>query len=221
MEERRTSPSLHLLLVTNPTGDLPDAEAEGDRLRNLANSESGIEVTELRGKDATRTAVLAALRSGKYDCVHYAGHAFFEPTAPSRSGLLCAGEEILSGPDLTGIGNLPFLIFFNACEGARIRGRSKPAEKPSQRALISAGVAESLMRGGIANYMSTYWPVQDAAAATFATTFYKDVLAGRPIGAAILAGRKQLSGNQSRDWADYVLYGSYDFVLKEPPAAEP
>jgi len=221
MEERRASPTLNLLLITNPTLDLPEAEKEGDRLLKLAASTSAIEVTELRGQKATRTALLSALRSGKYDCVHYAGHAFFDPQAPARSGLLCAGSQILTGADLTGIGNLPFLIFFNACEAARVRGRAKQATKTaSQRAEESAGVAESLMRGGIANFVSTYWPVGDASAAAFATTFYTKVLAGQAIGAAILAGRRQLAAMPSRDWADYVLYGSYDFTLKQGTSGE-
>jgi pimeloyl-ACP methyl ester carboxylesterase len=215
LEERRASSTLNLLLVVDPTENLQGAVKEGDRIQKIAKSTSSIEVAELRGKDATRAAILAALRSGKYDCVHYAGHAFFDPAAPSRSGLVCAGEEILTGPDLTGISNLPFLVFFNACEAGRVRG--KPTPKPgSQLAVAAAGIAESLMRGGIANYMSTYWPVGDDSAETFATTFYTKVLQGRPIGEAILTGRQELAKAKSRDWADYLLYGSYDFILKQP-----
>lgn len=71
------------------------------------------------------------------------------------------------------------------------------------------------MRGGIANYMSTYWPVNDNAAETFASTFYKGVLAGRSIGSALLEGRKAVADIGERDWADYILYGNFDFVLKE------
>jgi CHAT domain-containing protein len=147
--------------------------------------------------------------------VHYAGHAFFDPEGPSRSGLICAGREILSGADLTGISNLPFLVFFNACEAGRVRGRPAPARSASVQVSESYGVAEALMRGGIANFMSTYWPVGDRAADTFASTFYKSVLAGNPIGAAVLEGRKAVLGTGERDWADYILYGNYDFVLKQ------
>jgi pimeloyl-ACP methyl ester carboxylesterase len=216
LEERRASRTLNLLLVVNPTENLDGANKEGDRILALASATSAIEVMELRHEKATRGAILSALRSGKYDCVHYAGHAFFDPQMPGRSGLICAGEEVLTGADLIGISNLPFLVFFNACEAARIRGKAKPPKKPAtQRAFESAGVAEALMRGGIANFMSTYWPVGDAAAETFATTFYTKVLAGRPIGDAILAGRQELNKRKSRDWADYILYGSYDFVLKQ------
>jgi len=81
-------------------------------------------------------------------------------------------------------------------------------------------VAEALMRGGIANYMSTYWPVGVAAAETFASTFYKSVLAGTPIGSALLEGRKAVRDAGERDWADYILYGNFDFVLKQAGAKQ-
>jgi CHAT domain-containing protein len=81
----------------------------------------------------------------------------------------------------------------------------------------SFGVAEALMRGGISNFMSTYWPVSDIPAATFAEKFYTDILSGCTIGDALLAARKAVFATGSRDWADYVLYGSSDFVLKWGP----
>jgi pimeloyl-ACP methyl ester carboxylesterase len=215
LEQRRVAPSLRLLLVANPLGDLDGAEEEADRIAKLAGT--SIEVTPLRQKAASKAAILAALRTGKFDCIHYAGHAFFDPQGPSRSGLVCAGQQILTGADLVGISNLPCFIFFNACEAGRVRGRPGRSPKPaSQQVTESYGVAEALMRGGIANYMSTYWPVGDQAAETFATTFYKDVLEGNAIGAAMLAGRQAVLKLGARDWADYILYGSFDFVLKQP-----
>lgn len=87
--------------------------------------------------------------------------------------------------DLTGLTNLPAVVFFNACEAARVRGSrpvtAKPAKvgktgkeiKPASKQIIeSSGMAEALMRGGIGNYLSTYWPVNDQAAKTFSETFY-------------------------------------------------
>src|SRR5213594_1031729 len=178
-------------------GGLGGAAEEGDRILQLAEATSAIDVTVLRQKDATKAAVLAALRSGKYDGVHYAGHAFFDPQGPGRSGLVCAGREVLSGLDLAGISNLPLLVFFNACEAGRIRGRpAPPVKKASTQSYESAGVAEALMRGGIANYMSTYWPVGDDAAETFSETFYKAVLGGSTIGSALLAARKAVLGRR-------------------------
>src|SRR5262249_9935616 len=187
LEQRRVRPSLKLLLIVNPLGDLSGAEKEGDRILELARATSAIDVTVLRQKDAIKPAILAALRSGNYDCVHYAGHAFFDPEGPGRSGLICAGREVLRGLDLAGISNLPLLVFFNACEAGRVRGRpAPPVKKASVQSYESAGVAEALMRGGIANYMSTYWPVGDDAAETFSETFYKAALGGSTIGSALL-----------------------------------
>ena len=50
----------------------------------------------------------------------------------------------------------------------------------------------------------------------FLETFYKAALAGGTIGSALLAGRKAVLGRRDRDWADYILYGNFDFVLKQP-----
>ena len=84
------------------------------------------------------------------------------------------------------------------------------------RAEQAIETSAALMRGGIANYMSTYWPVGDDAAETFSETFYKAALGGSTIGSALLAGRKAVLDRRDRDWADYILYGNFDFVLKQP-----
>ncbi|HXA50995.1 MAG TPA: CHAT domain-containing protein [Candidatus Acidoferrum sp.] len=216
LEQRRAEPTLKLLLIVDPTENLDGARVEGDRLLKLSASTEGLEVTELRGPKATKQAVLTALQSGKFDVVHYAGHAFFNEQDRARSGLLLSGEEVLSGADLSGASNLPFLVFFNACQAGRVRGATPDpaAPKPTDIASRSYGVAEAMMRGGIANYLSTYWPVRDDAAETFATTFYQGVLNGAAVGAALLTARKAVNDLKVHDWADYILYGSYDFILK-------
>jgi hypothetical protein len=216
LEQRRAEPSLKLLLIVDPTENLDGARREGDRLRKLAGDIDGLDLTELRGPAATKEAVLTALRSGKYDIVHYAGHAFFDEKNRAGSGLLLSGDVVLSGADLSGASNLPFLVFFNACQAGRVRGETvDPQVRPATDvAARSYGVAEAMMRGGISNYLSTYWPVRDDAAETFATTFYKGVLGGAAIGAALLDARKAVAELKVSDWADYILYGSYDFILK-------
>jgi CHAT domain-containing protein len=75
------------------------------------------------------------------------------------------------------------------------------------------GLAEAFMRGGVANFLGTYWPVDDFAAETFAGRLYAELLAGRTIGEAIQKGRAAIRP-RSRDWADYVFYGDSEFVLK-------
>ncbi len=217
LEQRRFDSTLDLLLVVNPTGDLPGAEVEGRRVHDLFDSHPSVNIVELRGEQATKNVLMDAFRSGKYDVIHYAGHAFFNEADPPKSGILCHGTEVLGGSELAGVGNLPALIFFNACEAGRIRaarqsnGQELHVAKRVQRAV---GLAEAFLRGGVANYVGTYWPVGDASAKQFAESFYTELLNGNTIGNALQRGRRGLFSKNELDWADYIHYGSYNFVLK-------
>ena len=218
LEERREDGIFSILLVVNPTEDLAGAEAEGTRLKRLFGGEANVRIDEYRGGNATKPALLHAFRSGAYDVVHYAGHAFFDAGNPAQSGILCHGGTILSGADLAGLVSLPTLVFFNACESARVRRATRPRIRLVEKVTESAGLAEAFLRGGVANFLGTYWPVSDSAADTFASIFYERLLAGRPIGEAIQQGRRRVMGlgrNDGRDWADYLHYGDPLFVLKK------
>jgi CHAT domain-containing protein len=219
LEQRQKSPILNLLLVVNPTMDLTGAEREGERIRELFGTHPSVKIDELNGAAATRPALLAKIKSGDYDVIHYAGHAFFNAANPASSGILCHGKQVLSGADLASIGNLPSLVFFNACEAGRIRRGPDIRKKDlgvEKRLDRTVGLAEAFLRGGVANYLGTYWPVGDEAAECFAETFYSELLNKKPIGAALLAGRNKVRNDtKSVDWADYIHYGSYDFVLKQ------
>lgn len=221
VEARRRDEKLRVLLIVNPTGDLPGAAREGERVRTLFKERRDIVLTEVREAEATRPRLLDHFRSGQFDVVHYAGHAFFDPAAPEHSGLICAPKNeqnpaVLSGADVASLGQLPMLVFFNACESARVRGihRGGKGRVHPDRLLGLVSVAEAFMRGGVANFLGTYWPVGDDAAMDFATTFYRSLIAGQPLGPCVTAARQAVAKGGSADWADYIHYGSPNFVLK-------
>jgi len=164
--------------------------------------------------------VLAEFKSGDYDVLHYAGHAFFDADAPASSGLVCSDAN-LTGADLRGLQRAPSLVVLNACESGRIRrtedrgSRRGAARRAASRALDdSAGVAEMLLRAGVASFVGTYWPVGDAAASEFANRFYSKLLENRTLGEAVLAGRQRVKAQGSADWADYLHFGDPEFRLK-------
>ncbi len=217
---RRADENFDLLLVVNPTEDLEGAEREGARIgKRFPNARV------LSGSVASRRRILEEMRSGRYDAMHYAGHAFFDPAHPGRSGLLCAGEEVLTGADLAGLERLPGFVFLNACESGRVRKRGvrldgrRATRSIQERINRTTAVAEGFLRGGVAGFVGTYWPVGDEAAAEFAETFYSAVKACGNLGAAVLGGRRALVKMRSVDWADYMLFGDPAFVLKtrQPP----
>lgn len=219
LEQRRHDDWLDVLLVIDPTEDLAGAVAEGARIEKLFTASQQVHLTVVRGKAATRARLRAEFASGNYDMLHYAGHAYFDPSQTARSGIVCSDGN-LTGAELVELGNLPSLVFFNACESARVRTLVK-RESPlvsrniKERIERNSGLAEAFMRGGVANYIGTYWPVGDAPAETFATEFYQQILEGETISSALSKGRVEVNKINSQDWADYIFYGSIDFAVKK------
>lgn len=227
LEERLLDDVLNLLLVIDPTRDLQGAREEGRAIQQMFAGRAWVQIDMLYQGEATRPALLDAFGSGRYDVVHYAGHAEFDETQPVRSGILCADNTILSGADLATIGRLPTLMFFNACESARLRSRRDAREAGSSTSRIESNIerlrrveaatsmAEAFLRGGLASFVGTYWPVSDIAASTFASVLYGELLQGATMNDAIQRGRIAVRDAGSRDWTNYMYYGDPDFVLKE------
>jgi pimeloyl-ACP methyl ester carboxylesterase len=209
---------LRILLVADPTANLPGAMREADALVALANArpDSFRLVRDLRQGAATLEALLQVLGEGGIDILHYAGHAFFDRSNRNDGGLILAGDRVFTGRHAMNLGKLPALIFFNACEAARVRGEDgTTAMRVADQAMEQASVAESLLRNGVGNFVGTYWKVGDSAACMFADAFYRAVAARDSLNAAVLAGRRVLLDASLPDWANYVFYGDPDFTLLE------
>jgi hypothetical protein len=213
LEHRRFDETVDVLLIVNPTGDLDGAELEGKIVKKAVSGLAGIKITELRRRAATKARVKKELESGKYDVLHYAGHTSFYPDDPMESGIICAGHRVLSGSELSTVHNLPAVVFFNSCESARVGSRTRRGAEGLAR---NIGLAETLLRGGVANYVGTHWVVEDLAAPAFMKAFYGALLNGQSMGDAISNGRHAVRKLKSRDWADYIHYGSPNFLLKVP-----
>lgn len=237
LEERQYSEILRVLLVVNPTGDLDGADKEGEDLERVLFGLELVQVKVLRHDEATREAILQEMGSGRYDVLHYAGHAFFDPEDRSRSGLICAGSgpvhgsSVLNGQDVSQLPHLPSTIVFNACESARIRslpvpsgvidGRNLSARRKlaatGNRSEQQAGLCEALLRGGISQFVGTYWPVDDNAAKVFAARFYEGLLSGKTVRESVISGRNkvyELPAGPHPDFANYIHYGDPTFVVK-------
>jgi hypothetical protein len=215
-EDRRPGDKPRVLLVVDPTLDLPGAAREGTALRKILDA-AGADVDGLTGREATRARLLREIGAGGHDILHFAGHAFFDAADPGKSGLVCAGGDVLHGGAFDGVSDLPPLVFCNACEAARVR---RPKLGGARRLLglrRSSSVAEAFLDGGVANFIGTHWPVGDDAALAFSTVFYERLLDGLPLGSAILAARRRVFDLGSIDWADYVHYGNPAFRLVIAP----
>lgn len=199
-----------VLLVINPTLDLPGAQLEGDiLLAALQAVGAKCQVDVLRDRDASRDAILAALGSGKYDILHYAGHASYDAVEPQDSGIYASDGMIQSG-DIASLAAMPALVVLNACESARVRQRRRIRSAIMQD---SVSFAEAILDSGIAGLVGTYWPVSDDAAKSFAEKFYAVLLRGEPVGQAVYEARQALFAAGEADWADYLHFGDHDFAF--------
>lgn len=227
LHQRRAASDLKMLLVVNPTSDLSGADKEGKRIRELAKSHPSIHVTEIWESAATKTRLAKEFASGEYDLVHYAGHAYFDKDDRSLSGILCSGDQVLSGRDLATLDSLPSLVVFNACETARVRSgqlpnrMSKPRSNAKNQAAPMAALvdrnvsmAEAFLRGGVGAFIGTYWEVGDAAASTFADVFYSHILQSQSVGDSLGAARQELYHEEKPDWLNYIHYGDPAFRVK-------
>jgi len=205
---------LRILILQNPTADLAGAEKEANQLVALFQSNGG-EVKVLTHEQCTHASVLAELQTGGYEILHYAGHAQFVEQRPEDSGIILR-DGTLTAADMAEISMVPHLIFLNACESGRLRGAEEAAGDPALAQVGGqASLAEGFLRRGVANFIGTYWPVNDAAALTFATTFYRGLLAGDPLGPAVRAARKSIADIAPRDWANYLHFGDPAYVLRK------
>jgi hypothetical protein len=195
--------TLHVLLIVDPTEDLEGTVAEANAVRTiLEQHKNRVELKVLTGNEAMKQAVLQALSSA--DILHYCGHAFFDGPGADQSGLILAGQDLLTLEDLEGMDTLPSVAFVNACESGRVRG---PVTTEA------AAFAELFLRSGVEAYVGTYWRVGDSAAANFATGVYTRLAEGQTLEAAVTQAREALLNAHVPDWANYILYGDGHFRL--------
>lgn len=214
----RRSPKRQFLLIADPTGDLPAARREIVLLKEWLAREwaEQIEVEELAGAAATGRVLNQALRSDKYDVIHYSGHAFFDQNDPDLSGLLLYQREIFFAQKIRRLLEGRPLVFLNACQSALAANeqaekdeRSFNLQKPAE------GLASSFIYGGALGCIGSLWPIYDEPSARFAIQFYQSVLEGHMIGEAMRLARLEIKKKDPITWAAFVLYGDPTFRLVE------
>ena len=190
-----------LALKSNPEGTQKlDLQKEVDALTALWAKMDGVEVDFIRPVEAE---IRDKLASADYHVVHYMGHGGFDAQGGSGRLLLENADGTLrrveAGEFAGWLINEPLrLVFLNACETARTTALS---DNPP-----FAGVATALIRAGVLAVVGMQFTVTDWAAIAFAETFYKRLVQGYPVDAAVAEGRNVLYSTKPVTWATPVLY---------------
>ena len=178
------------VVVADPTGDLPQAGREGERV--AAHLGQGRKVTLLRGAGARKPAVLDALRGA--EIFHFAGHGVFGEDAVSGSGLLMAGARLLAG-DVLALGGAPRVVVLSGCETGRAPSRLG----------VDMSLAYAFLASGAEAVVATSRPVADTLAAAMSDALYQGVAAPEwePASALRQAQERVRAADPGADWASY------------------
>jgi len=158
--------AVSLLMVVNPTGDLPFTPAEGDAIVDLFAPD---QVTRLGNGKATIDRVSQNLQPATCNLLHFSGHGFYNWEEVMQSGLVLADgaltlSHLISQADLSAVR----LVTLSACETGITDIRQSPDE--------FLGLPVGLMQAGAPAVISTLWAVNDLSTMLLMERFYHNYL---------------------------------------------
>jgi tetratricopeptide (TPR) repeat protein len=147
-------------------------------------------------------------------------------------------QQLVDGPALGGLlaGAGVEVLVLNACRSAHADLVTEPetAEREAdahRRVRAYGSLAQEVMDAGVAGVVAMRYNVYVVTAAAFIGEVYKALLAGRPLGAAVTAARRQLAADPQRqiggrpvplqDWVVPVVYEAVPLQLRPVQAGEP
>jgi len=188
-----------MLLVSDPTGDLPGAQIEANYILGKLRG-SNIQV-ERFGSEIKKGQYMELLESGKYDIIHYSGHSASSPEPGESYHWFMDGP--LFGLEIEEMkGDMPFLVFSNSCESA---GSSLSLEDAGNTSL-----AGSYLKAGVSGCIAAIWAVNDQGSGEFASDFYRYLLFGNTVGVSMLNSRRNAFkrwGFLDLIWGSYIYFG--------------
>lgn len=185
-----------ILVVGNPTGDLPSARTEAEAVARLF-----AEPVLLLGEAATEDAVRQ--RVGSMPMVHLATHGSLDDEVPLNSSIALAGGEALTVYELMQLRLRARLVVLSACSTAEGEATGGDDVLGLTRGLLAAGARAAIV---------SLWPVDDESTALLMETLYTALRAGASPAAGLLAAQSAVrarggSYEHPYHWAPFVLVG--------------
>lgn len=187
-----------VLVIGDPLINLP---AAGDEAESVA---AQLGVWPILGDEATLAYV--GSRLGGAALLHFAGHAHFDEEDPFASGLILAGNEVLSAREVLARSLRSPLVVLSGCE-------TGVQEVRAGDELI--GLVRAFLYAGAASLVVSQWRVEDTATSRLMERFYGHLFDGRvrktsvaqALQAAVLETRAEFP--DPYDWASFLLFGAW------------
>ena len=127
------------------------------------------------------------------------------------SAMVIGPQHFLTYRNIEQMSEVPELVFINCCHLGRIAASDGvPFGRPGATA---ASFAQRFIEIGVRAVIAAGWPVDDAAASTFAEAFYRALRRGQTFGEAVRQARSETRTKHPNDntWAAYQCYGDPAF----------
>ncbi|MEM7583856.1 MAG: CHAT domain-containing protein [Acidobacteriota bacterium] len=189
------SPTRHVLVVADPSGDLVAARTEGatvvEEIERLAPDWNPRLLT---GEEADSTTLRALMPAA--DLLHYAGHGLFDGSTGLQSALPLAGDSRLTVADILALERVPRWVVLSGCETART---------PQETSVESAsGLAHAFLTSGSSGVLAAVRPVEDQLASSLVQHFYGAWLSGASPSQALRQAQLAIRQLQPQaDWASF------------------
>jgi beta-lactamase superfamily II metal-dependent hydrolase len=185
--------------------ELPNVYDECDLVSRLLDAANPGRVTMLDDRHSELDLVdLQDELFGNHQVVHIASHGVYREDRPEETGAILARGAILTADTIRQLTLVPDVVFLNCCTLGRI-GLHR----------MASSLAREFMAIGVRALVAPAWPIDDQAARAFAETFYRELIAGRPLGDTITRARNvcaEVGGVET--WAAYQCYGDPGLVLR-------
>jgi tetratricopeptide (TPR) repeat protein len=181
----RVNTPASLLVIADPSGDLPGARGEAAWLESSVSRALGAVPLVLR--DTSVSNVRTEL--SRHALFHFAGHTSFDAQAPWRLGLMLSHDKKLGLSDLLTLPSAPALVMLSACEGAR--------------ASSGNAIGTALVAAGSRVVIAPTRLVADQLSLRFSQAFYTALASELdPVRAAHRA-QEELRAKGEADWAAF------------------
>ena len=189
-----------------PARHSSQAQAEAESVALTLNG-LGYVVPPL-GDDARAIDVFAKLYHQPYRILHISAHGVFalrHRDGRLRSGVVLSDGLLITAAEVSAMESVPEVVFLNCCHlGTVDRPTGRGANK------LAASVARELIDIGVRCVVVAGWAVDDANAAIFGRTFYKELLLHRrSFGDAVFRARLAVWKVDADDitWGAFQAYG--------------
>jgi CHAT domain-containing protein len=206
----RFNQKIKMLIIADPTEDLPGAQKEGEALFSILSQKVPSNLLELEfigGKQVTKLKLLSLIKDKHI--IHYSGHLHFSDDS-LENGWLLSDEKILKAREIKSSGIDTDLVFSNSCMSAKSAGRKINTNILNQ-------YAGAFLTAGIKTFIGTNWEILDnEKTIDFTIRFYSTIFTQKSVGESLFYAKEYARRNyHSNDltWANYSLFGNPDFSI--------